>query len=198
MTDKERILMGIIRKLSSTQVRRCDKGNWSSDIYYDESSKSYLTHFAYWDKYELKVRDLVLCQSSGLHDWTIGYIHELYDSATAVIGEIGTNRLCRVGNESFIPIRGMEKYELWEGEEYKFSMKVKKAFARGREYWYRYGGLEFPTKQEAVIYIREKFGGLDTPSKPFSFSMKYNAKTSIKTILEKMREHGYGTRAFEK
>lgn len=201
MTDKERILMSIIRELSMSQtlapavrMRGYDRENWL-----DTDGREFV-HFAnYIQDGDLKVGDLVLCQTSGRsesHDFNIGFIHEYVGYGDCVIREIGTNRLCRIGNERFIPIKGLKDYQLWENDKHEFSVKIHRAFSKGGSDWYRYGGLEFEG-DEAVIWIREKWGGLMNPSKPFEVRIKWNKKTTIKAILNAMRDAGYGTRKFD-
>jgi hypothetical protein len=131
-------------------------------------------------------------------DFKVGWVHQVVDSSTCVIREIGSNRLCNYGNEKFTRIVGMHTSQLLEGQEYIFQQKVVRAFRKGHEYMYRFGGVDFE-QHYATIWIREAFGGFDlkNPSKPFSFSMAWNSKTSVKRILEAMRENGYGTREFE-
>ena len=102
-----------------------------------------------------------------------------------------------MSNEKFVPIVGLESWQCLEGNEHKFREKVIKAFRRGDEYIYRFGGVEI-NGHSAIIWVREAFGGLDKPSKPFFVSIHWTAKTSIKTILETMREQGYGTREFDR
>jgi hypothetical protein len=201
MTDKERILTTIIRELYSSFLFlsvnpqrdfRVQEPRDISHVYFDIHA----------NRQALKRGDLVLCASdNGNHDWVVSYlVKPLYDSFEGwQLREIGTSRLCNMTNNSFIPIRGLRPSQLWEGEEYEFSVKVLKAFARGDEYLYRYGGLEFGENQTALIWIREAFGGMkaDQESIPFSLEMKWNKKTSIAAILRAMREAGYGTRAFE-
>lgn len=93
----------------------------------------------------------------------------------------------------------MHESLLLEGDEYIFDKKVERAFHKGGEYVYRYGGVDFLENQTVRIWIREVFGGMfhGKESKPFSFEMKWNKRTSVKKILESMRENGYGTRNFE-
>lgn len=201
MTNKERILMKIIQELRFSQTlapavgfRGYDKENWIGS-----DGREYVHFGSYVQDKELRVDDLVLCATSGMgnpHEFTVGFIHEIVGFGDCVIREIGTDRLCRISNEQFIPIKGLKDYQLWEKDKYEFSVKVHKAFAKGDEDWYRYGGLDFED-DEAIIWIREKFGGLTKPSKPFAAKMKWNKKTTIKAILGAMKEAGYGTRKFD-
>lgn len=201
MEDKVRILMTIIRELSATQVcafHACNgkdipKRNIDSDIEY--------VHFeSTLGSDNVKIGDLVLCETSGIHDFTVGYVQAITGYSDCIIREIGTNRICRVGNERFTKIKGLTKDSLLEGVQYKFKRKVLKAFYWGEhDYKYRFGGLEFTGDKgrTAIIKIREKWGGINHTSIPFDVVIKWNTKTTIKSILEEMTKQGYGWKEFE-
>lgn len=202
MTDKERILMALVSKLASTQLLAFPGISWGRERFvktYAGSTDVY-THFAYWEK--PKAGDLVLAKTGGVSPWKVGwYVEPIAGNfGGAVIREIGTGKLCNYGNEDFVPIVGMNKSTLLEGEDYQFYCKVLAAFQKGDEYRYRFGGVDFES-DTAVIWIREVFGGVikngEQGSKPFSISMKFNKRTSVKAILKAMRDGGYGTRKFE-
>lgn len=195
MNDKERIIMLVLERLHSTQVL-CRNAEKESD-YIDRDGSVYV-HFGCWDDRPVQKGDLVLAETGHVSDFKIGWVHQVVDSSTCIIREIGSNRLCNYGNEKFTRIVGLNPSLLLEGKEYIFEQKVIRAFRNGGEYMYRFGGVDF-NGNSTTIWIREVFGGFNprNPSKPFSFSMKWNAKTSVKSILEAMRENGYGTRKFE-
>ncbi len=197
MNDKERILMNILSNMYFTQIVRL-KGD--RECMFDDGNSEYV-HFGGYDDRPIQRGDLVLCQTTGLHDWKIGFVHQVIDSQACIIREIGGNRTCNVSNERFVRIAGIPDDSLLEGDEYIFKQKVLQAFHRGDEYMYRFGGVDFLAEHIARIWIREAFGGVlggkGKMSTPFSFEMKWNKRTSIKLILETMRENGYGTRDFE-
>ena len=191
MTDKERILLNLIKRISIT---------------YMDSKEHEGVHFAHYlggfcSGGNLKAGMLVLCMSSGIHDWTIGYLKEKINDGWAV-KELDSDRLCNISNESFLPIQGLNKTELFTGDDYIFYNKVLTAFFRGSEYWYRFGGIDIIEKRKWKIWIREAFGGTNLKegmkSIPFFLEIKWNKKTSIKYILQKMKDAGYGTRGFER
>jgi len=195
MTDKERILLTIIRQLSSTETLVMDRP-WNPKKYEGH------VHFAPWlasNDNEIKPGMLVMCETGGIHDWTIGYtIEPLNDNFGGwLIREIGSQRTCRVSNERFTPIVGLRATDLLEGKEREFYHKVCRAFHKGDEYIYRFGGVDMLPNRRARIWIREAFGGLNHNSIPFSFEMNWTPKTSIKAILKAMIDTGYGTREFD-
>ena len=200
LSDRERILMAIIDRLSATftLAPACRNRGWSSDGFKDSYGSEYV-HFAPWDK--AKPGDLVLAKTGHVSEWKVGwYVEPLPGSyGGAVIREIGTNRLCNYGNEDFCPIRGLDSITLLEGDKRQFYAKVMTAFRKGDEYVYRFGGLTFEGN-EAVIGVREVFGGAlsGAGSEPFYVRLVWSKKTSVKAILAAMRAGGYGTHKFIK
>lgn len=192
MNDKERILINIISKLQSAMVLKC-----KTHLIDFEDHVHFANNYGFLGTKKLKPGMLVLCNSNARHDWGVSFLVEPINDGW-VLREIGSDRLCNMTNESFTPIVGMNKIDLLEGKNREFYIKVIKAFSRGGEYSYRFGGIDI-NKNKAVITIREVFGGSlrDVKSIPFSFEMKWNKKTSIKNILNKMIEAGYGIRKFE-
>lgn len=194
LSDRERILMIIIEGLSSSaMLARHDVREWNSEGYRRIGGDGYYVHFAPWRKPEKG--DLVLAKTGFVSRWKIGWFVEKQADG-ALIREIGSDKLCNYGNESFEPIVGLDgDLRLLEGDRYQFLVKVYKAFARGDEYIYRFGGLRFDG-DDAVITIREVFGGLGKPSVPFEARMHWTKRTSVAAILKAMREAGYGTKDF--
>ncbi|MHC4864604.1 MAG: hypothetical protein ACYTEX_10995 [Planctomycetota bacterium] len=189
LNDRERVLMMLAQRLIKPDLR----GN--------EYEKK--QGFPYADYEKPKKGDLVVCQSSGIHPYSVGFAVSDYEPNTAAlrVREIGSGRVCHVSNESFVVIRNIHKDELLEGRQRAFLAKVHKAFMRGDQYCYRYGGLDFDG-DTVRIWIREVFGGhlhgTDQESVPFCAEMKWNGRTSIKAILQAMQDAGYGTREFER
>lgn len=194
MNDRERILMYIINCLYFTQTV-CLNG--ISESQFKDTSFDDFVHFGCYDDRPVQKGDLVLALTGNINNWKIAWVEEVISPTFCVLREIGSNRLCDYANEKFIRIVGMRPRTLLEMDEYIFDQKVLKAFQRGKEYSYRYGGVDFLGNKTARIWIREVFGGIRGNSQPFSFNMKWNKKTSIKYILEMMRENGYGTREFD-
>lgn len=197
LTDRERILSYVVYELT-TSALLChggsvhDESSWNSGIL----GKTYV-HAAYYR--DPRPGDLVIGKTGflrGPHEYSIGfYVEPLpVNMGGAVIREIGSNRLCDYANEEFVPIVGLSKYQLLEGERYQFYQKVLQAFVKGGEYLYRFGGVDI-RDQDATIWVREAFG---CSSEPFGIDLKWDKKTTIKTILAAMRAGGYGTRRFER
>lgn len=195
LNDRERILMTIIDRLASTLILMPGSVHrWGPEAFTTPSLGT-LVHFANYQ--EPKPGDLVLAKTGHVSEWKIGwYVEKRYGSfGGAVIREIGSERLCNYDNESFVPIVGLDPIALLEGDKRQFYVKVLHAFRKGDEYVYRFGGLSFEGP-EAVIKIREVFGGMGNPSQPFEVRMVWSKRTSAKAILAAMRAGGYGTKSF--
>jgi hypothetical protein len=103
-----------------------------------------------------------------------------------------------MSNERFVPIVGLDPAQLLEGEQLVFTGKVRKAMKRsGHEDWHRYAGVEFQEPGRARIWVRQRYGGLNHPSLPYSVEMDYTPKTTQKAIIEALLAAGYGTRKFD-
>ena len=190
MTDRERILTALVSQLHSTLLLApCCRG------YKPEDFGDY-AHFAHYKK--PAKGDLVFAGTGPNSEWKLAWFVADIPGG-ALVREIGSNKTCNYTNESFTPVVGMRQNELYETDQHAMYVKIKKAFHKGDEYLYRFGGCEF-AGQEVVIWIREVFGGAlatkDAPSVPFSVRMAWGRKTTIREILAAMRAGGYGTKSF--
>lgn len=191
LTDRERILTTVIRGLQSTAVLRPHAS------VYDQASYGDKVHFAYYRK---PVKgDLVIGNTGRIDQWNIAFYEGCNDPANElhVVRDINTGQLCNYGNESFIPIVGLQPAEMMVGNERRLFEKVLAAFARGRgnEYLYRYGGFKIDGTR-CTITIREAYGGFGQGSVPFDVSMDWTPRTTVKAVLQAMRDGGYGTKSF--
>lgn len=190
LTDRERILMAIVAGLKSTAILGPRNSfAWSSEPFGD------CVHFAPWDK--PKAGDLVIGDTGGLGRWKIGfYVEPLEgDYGGAVIREIGSDALCNYSNEKFTPIRNMNPSDIYEGDARLFYHAVLRAFHKGDEYLYRFGGIDFEG-ETAKVWIREVFGGMGRGSVPFAVEMPWKPVPGYLKILRALRAGGYGTRTF--
>lgn len=185
LTDRERILLHIINGLQTTLVLA---GHLNHERQFRSSDGHLYTHFAgYRDP---DPGELVLCFTGNVDEWKVAWFvqWEAKEHGAALLREIGSDRLCRYGNEQFKPVVGLAPDQLLEGAKYEFLQKVHKAFRRGGEYGYRYGGLEFTADGMARVWVRKVFG-----SARFPVEMAWSARTSIAAILRTLRDGGYGT-----
>lgn len=191
LTDRERILVNVVRQMHSTMIMKCKADFLSSAV----NGECDYAHFSCMKK--PSPGDLVLAQTGGDPQWKIGWYVEPIGHDGAVIREIGGNALCNYTNESFHPLVGMHKTYLLEGEQYKAHLKVLAAFRKGDEHAYRYGGVDFEG-DEMIVTVREWHGGFGRDSHPFKVRMKYGKKTTVKSILANLRAGGYGSADFSR
>lgn len=206
LTDRERILMHVIRQLDSADVmcRRgdsYDEASWKDTV--GDSDRVY-THFARYRARAPLPGDLVIAMTSGPNEYSLGWwVEPLLDGlGGGLIREIGSTRTCRYSNEQFTPIVGLSPVQRLEGSRYQVYLKVQQAFRKGGEYTYRFGGIDFDgdnameTKGTMHVTVREAFGGLNNPSEPFKVTIPWTKRTSVKAILAALRAGGYGTKSF--
>lgn len=199
LTDRERILLTIVRGLASTQLLargmhynaedfRCSRTDPSDDSLY--------THFAYYQK-DLKPGDLVIgATARAASRWQVAWLVKPIRGGW-LVRELGGKKLCNYTNENFVPIVGLDPLDVLEGAQRRFLGRVMSAFksSRRRDYHYLFGGLRFDGS-DAVVTVREWFGrGSD--SVPFDVRMPWGPRTSAKAILEALRAGGVGTKSFK-
>lgn len=185
MTDKERILTYILSRISHTAVRYSD--GYTSKIDNDDVYFQYPKDNANG----LKINDIVLCQTSGIHDFTIGYVVSIDGYSEITIRDIASERICKIGNDSFLVLKNLSEEQLLYGDKWIMRNKIMKAFAKGDEWLYRYGGVIFEF-DIVHIKIRERLALKNR--EPFIVSMRWDRTTTIKSILQAMRDGGYGTK----
>lgn len=113
-TDKERILMSIVQILA----RKSFNARSGEDPH----------HIGRVIR-KAKVGELVLCTSGLPHKYTLGYMHEWISESEALIRDLTSDTLCRIGNEDFAPLVGLiERVNMLYGKQQVFYDKVKKAF----------------------------------------------------------------------
>jgi hypothetical protein len=202
-TDKERILLYPLRELANL--------SWAEDFEYrhvgelkrerrlrsmgDPDSRMWASAD------NPKPGDLVIATTSGMfhtHPWVVGWYVENLRSGWGfggVIRELGGDRLCNISNESFYVVKNVNPNDpqLLYGVQYKFYLKVRKAFAKADHYWYVFHRIAFPEPRLARISIRKKWQG----AKPFTVDVPFKSKTTIKFIKETLESGGLGTREFE-
>jgi hypothetical protein len=193
MTDKERILLWLVQKLSRAATKRKEWGVWMESGFCFSSPEP---------------GDLVICETArSTHEWIVGwYVKRLHDGAQ--LRELGTDRLCNVTNESFGIIRGVDRsqnLELLEGWQHRFACKVRRWFWRehnnyGSWYGPTFSHIEFPEQRLARIWVRARFGGSRAGEQmaiPYSFDMRFSSRTTCAQIADSAKAAGYPSREFE-
>ena len=194
MTDKERMLFKIIERLSTTQTLENPSERNNYDKRFGKDSNLSLVHFEPNYKTMPKKGDLVLCQTINICPFKVGFVDTIFVDSEMIIREIGTNNTCRIHNENFEVIVGMRKEDLYDRHERVFYEKVVKAFYKNDSYLYVYGDLDLyeeDGKKKAKISVRKKWMDL-AESETIPIEMEWNSRTSIKSIVKKMVDSGYG------
>jgi hypothetical protein len=62
----------------------------------------------------INVGDLVLAVTSGIHEFSIGYVIEKITESDMVIREIGSDKTCKISNEMFYRKNQMQRNEMFE------------------------------------------------------------------------------------
>jgi len=138
----------------------------------------------------IKKGDLVLAATSGVHEFTVGYVDMVLTESEMVIREIGSKKTCKIHNEQFykIPIELLSKYEILEGLQYAIYKKVLKAIYKVERLHYRnllnegapkrFHSLDFRDNM-CIVKLRRKWEQ-DTCQ---SFEFKYSKITTIKELV---------------
>lgn len=122
---------------------------------------------------------MVLATTSGIYNFTIGYVTNIIDESQMTIREIGSKKTCNISNEMFYRIdqSHLSKYYLLEGLQYKIYCKVEKAINNVADYPTRFHSLSFDGNQ-CTVNLRLMF--TDEITKSYTFTYSY--KTTIKDI----------------
>lgn len=204
MTDRERILVNIAAELAHEVeyyqrmlcVRQHER-QWS------DSARRIRTNWDCIGRPKYEKGDLVVCFTSTgrqQNPWLISFVEAdgcKDDPRGLLLRAIGTDKLCDYSNESFIRITGIPARLLWEGDQYQFSVKLNRALRKIDEYMHVFRGLEFPEPNRAVVYIGQRWGGMNNPTKPYTIEIPFTKRTSVKAVIEALENNGFGTREFE-
>lgn len=172
MTDKERVLFHIISQYYPKYLLGMYETN-KLDFFNKNCTSA------------IEVGDLVLAASSGLHDFTVGYVVTKKSESEMIVREIGSKKTCNISNEIFYKIdkeRLCDVY-LLEGLQYKTYCKVSKAISNVDGYTQRFHSIAFG-EHICTVNLRKMY--TDEISKSFTF--EYSSKTTIKEIENKMEE----------
>lgn len=149
--------------------------------------------------------DLVKCETGrSPHDWTISFMEKYSQYGTCVLREIGSQRQCRMENESYSVIDFLDYEDKLEGAQRKFYEKIRKCCAalQGEIDNYGHGlwGVRFRDKT-CVVYVRNRWdhGKYHTAATDYNevfegypISIPFVSRASNKLILSQLREGGYG------
>lgn len=201
-TDRERILMNIAAQLAA-EVSYLQSLPGVRERLDNPHSLSRVRVSERWlEKTEYQKGELVGCSTSigrQQNKWLISFVEGKHknDPSGLLLRAVGTDDTCDYGNESFMRITGIPERFLWEGDKHQFSLKLQKALRNFDSYGHRFRGLEFPESGIAHVFIGEVFGGIGRDTKPYRIDIKFDKKTTIKSVMKQMETQGFGTREFE-
>lgn len=193
ISDRERLMLHAIDGLKSSALL-CGRGELHSEESWRDRDGRMYVHFAYYR--DPRPGDLVIAETGRIDEWKLSFYVSNEGSGNHVVRDINTGQLCNYSNESFRAIVGLSPIQLLVGHEFQFYRKVLGAFHREDAYLQLFGGLEF-AGGEAVIWVRERWGGLgNRPSTPYSVRMRWTKRTTVKAIRAALRAGGLGWRSF--
>lgn len=204
MTDRERILVNIAAELAhEVEYYQRMIAVQEHERHWPDSARRIRAEWGMIDRPKYQKGDLVVCFTSTgrqQNPWLISFVEAdgcKDDSRGLLLRAIGTDKLCDYSNESFIRIKGIQARLLWEGEQYQFLLKLYRALSKIGNYMHVFRGLEFPEPRLAVVYIGERWGGMNKPTKPYTVEFRFTKRTSVKTIITGLEMAGFGAREFE-
>jgi hypothetical protein len=185
LNDRERILTELVRRLASALLSSGKR---------DDGRNVHLDWMARMED-RLKPGDLVLCLTSGTHDWTVAWLVRRVEYARFILRELGGERECDMGNEDVAVFRNIDPMALLEGEEYRLLVKVREAFglARETEKWgfvHLFNRLKVFGRQ-AHVEVGERLSG-----RRYHVSFWWTPEMTAEDVLEAMKKAGYGTLEF--
>lgn len=201
--DRERILCNIAAMLAHELSMLQNLPAVQQYMQNKHSSAEILCSHDFFHKQPHKKGELVVCWTSTgrqQNPFLISLVEEqgiANDPNGLLLRAIGTDQLSSYGNESFIRIVGIPERLLWEGIKREFSVKLSKALSKLDTYIHRFRGLEFASDDTATVWFGEIWGGLSKKTKPYSITVKFTKKTTIKAIIQQLEEQGFGKREFE-
>lgn len=167
--DKTRVLMNVISGLSHKSVG------------FDHSGPA-------------QPGDLVMCLSNTDHEWGISY-YVRAEGGEHLLREIGSERLCRMENESVARIVGLRPSRTWDGLRWEFHEKTVQACYRLDDYTHLFESMEFAEdSRSATVFIRRRFG---SELHPYALEgIKFKKGISIRAIERQLEAAGFGKKEF--
>lgn len=203
--DRERVLANIAATLANELAYLQMLPAVQEHMRKDCSLARVLCREGFARRVPFKIGDLVSCRTSAgikQNTFVIAFVESVgtpNDPNGLLLRAIGTNDLCNYSNEEFVEIIGIPKSLLWMGEQRRFQEKVQKVLRKLNTYVHRFRGLEFIGDDEADVYFGEVFGGAmaNKATNPYAIRVKFDRKTTLKSIVKQLKDGGFGTRKFE-
>lgn len=194
--------MNIISYLASTMLlgRKDQQGLWS---HYDGVAAQFAGDYLV----KPKPGDVVLCKTGHVGPWKVAYFVEDCGGNAGghyLLREIGTDKLCRMGNESLNTLIGVPPNLLLDGLRKKiYRWATNEAFFyrynKKTDYFIRCGGAEFIEEDVIRVWVRPHIfvmekrleDGSTLHAQPWSFDVQFSKKTRLKDIVGAMLAAGF-------
>ena len=199
--DRSEVLMNIITRLVFTLSlgHRNSKGVWVDGRGDPEAQfvGSYLV--------KPKPGDLVMCDTGSVGPWKFAYfVEDCVDYY--MLREIGSDKLCRISNESLSTLVGISQNMLLDGLRKKiYRWATHEAFwtrynKKADHYHSRCGGVEFIEDNVIRIWIRAHIfsdekkteDGTMLYAQPWYTDIPFDRKTRLKDLVEALLAAGFG------
>jgi hypothetical protein len=151
--------------------------------------------------------DIVVGMTAGFRrpdTWSVCRLDHQLGHSDAVVRDLANPELlCRYGNERFLHVRvDMDDPVYLVGAQRKLYVKAEKAFRRADPHKQRFYGVEFDADDPCLarILIGPRYGTSFFRDDrqymevvPWEIEVRFNSRTTIKSILEAMEAAGLGT-----
>lgn len=137
----------------------------------------------------IEIGDLVVSMTTGINEFTVGYVINKFNDYHMLVREIGSNTMCNIENDMFYKIdtSNLNYNLLLDGFEYQFYLKTEKAFQIfseniGTEEDYILMETVF-NQNEVKIYFRKRWEDYTRNTAAAVVSFLYNKKTTLKFMI---------------
>lgn len=201
MDDKERILMTVIDRLASTALL----GRRSSEIagLIVDSEGEPMPQFVGNYIYKPKPGDIVRCVTGHASPWKLAVLVEARGDGNWLLREIGSDRLCKMGNEMVETLIGIAPSVFYTGHQRRlYDWGRGKAFLAPwnpkADYLVRGGGVEFEgetmriwVRAHIFSQTRQAKDGPRLYAQPWSVDLPWSKRTRLKDIVAALLEAGF-------
>lgn len=202
LDDRSCVLMHIIEQLLSTMLLGHKDGNGLWVGCRGEGRAQFAGDYLV----KPKPGDIVMCRTGRVSRWKIAYfVEDCRDGwgGYHLLREIGSNRLCRMSNESLDTLIGVSPNLLLDGLRRKiYGWATVEAFSRRynpkSDHWIRCGGAEFVAEDIIRIWVRPHIfvqdkseDGRTLHAQPWSVDVPFSKKTRLRDIVSALIAAGF-------
>lgn len=196
--NKERILLTVIRDLVSTMILGKRNEDWIWVDHCGDLKPQFLPDYVR----KPKCGDLVLCQTDSISEWKVSFFVEEMEHGVYLLKEIGSDRLCRMGNESlcvYVPMNVSDLLVGWKRKVYEWASAkaFRERYNPKADYFIRCGGVEFIADDVIRIWVRPHVwhqqkteDGQTLFAQPKFVDVTVSQKTRLKDIITALVDSG--------